>query len=904
MLSKRQKKLNRLKKSGYITAFCLSIFLICFLSFGGSSLVKAATAKCDNCDATGDARAAEKQFMERIKLFKKWFPNQIDEVALAATVIHNGGASAVLTAMYDPNYKKSDDEEKLQGLKDSQGTIVDLAKKSNGAGGATEDSLHSNLDLLTAATLVMLDSSGWTGNYNEEKYKKFLAGDKLVGNGFNDDNNEIGGAFNQAFCFLGSGFDLLAMPFLGMNNQSATETNRANEIRARTMDSVCKNGYIGAVYEEVQTIKDPTEKQKKKEAIANNIIKLAEDYRKIFIGDDECAVNSITDIGEYSNWKQTDSKWGSLSLGGGGSMANIGCLATSVAIQIARSGTQIINLPSGHSAFNPGAFVTVLNNNGGFDGGGAFNWTGWSSIAPNWKAGNTSYVNISDTKTLANKLSEELKKPAQGSYQKFIVVQISHNGSSQHWVAINNVSDDQVTIYDPSSGVSGNTLDANYSGWTVHSYRVMYATDVPFGQTTPAKENFSGTQLDYKSASYQERLKSLSDYEQCGSKLKDMPLGNSNVCTSGCMVASLAAIQHMYTGETVDVQKLITDMMQEGEWSNDKAGMGTPYFDNSSSSPLLTKNWGLSGQTLYNTDKNTTKDLVITNLKKGKKILLNLGGAQTTYSTTGGHFLMLDHYNEDTHQIYIFNPAGSGTGYITEEQLMSEVLAYSKYGPWAINSSKSSNIDACNTGTASIDKLLDMVFRLEGYGTCNYRGQGDGTGYSASYDSADQQNVGFTTGYGLTYENYKDMAFSIGYTDFRKDGESGCTSKEYIDQMAKQSLSERVETVRSYYEEKSGGKTLEEYQYHALALINHHWPVGSLKLITDIANVDTKSYTIYSKFLEYNGLNGMQGGLNRREVEYHLWYNGNYNAERKSDVVNTEAYWKKLIEEYQKEQVN
>ena len=112
---------------------------------------------------------------------------------------------------------------------------------------------------------------------------------------------------------------------------------------------------------------------------------------------------------------------------------------------------------------------------------GGFTWSGYQSIAPNIKFMPQVNVNITNVNELATTLAQELSTPAEGQYQKFIIIKISHNSSSQHWIAVDTVSGNQVTLFDP--GASGTTLDENYNGWRVHAYRVMYATDVLQGQT-------------------------------------------------------------------------------------------------------------------------------------------------------------------------------------------------------------------------------------------------------------------------------------------------------------------------------------------------------------------------------------------------------------------------------------
>ena len=54
---------------------------------------------------------------------------------------------------------------------------------------------------------------------------------------------------------------------------------------------------------------------------------------------------------------------------------------------------------------------------------------------------------------------------------------------------------------------------------------------------------------------------------------------------------------------------------------------------------------------------------------------------------------------------------------------------------------------------------------------------------------------------------------------------------------------------------------------------------------------DVRSYDAYRLFLKYNGLGGSYGGIVRREVEFHLFYNGNYNADRDFSHKDVAYYW-------------
>ena len=83
----------------------------------------------------------------------------------------------------------------------------------------------------------------------------------------------------------------------------------------------------------------------------------------------------------------------------GETISSVGCLATSVSIQMKLSGTKINS-----DNFNPGTWVNYLNDNKGFQGS-SFVWNSnvWSGLAPNWKIIN----NIVDLpKKKADKISK------------------------------------------------------------------------------------------------------------------------------------------------------------------------------------------------------------------------------------------------------------------------------------------------------------------------------------------------------------------------------------------------------------------------------------------------------------------------------------------------------------------
>ena len=544
MTKQKAKGLKILKRFSVI----IIAFLVVFVNLSSSSAAY--------MDDVAEGNKKEQQLIKKIQIIHNAYPQQTDEIALYATLAHRGYLSDCINDSYDPNFDedaysdtwgsfKSD----ITGVFDSNGFIDILQMMSIignlgiatgeciGAAVTRDDEFEyegdllsfgcvlnqlinhyatdishmsyedaenikkpASIDLLTAATIVMLDSSGWIGTYSDENYKKALAGNGLVGS-FIDDSNPIGGfaaiALNGMFCTFGAVADMATNGAVidgvtsGFNPSvnfgemkefglSTTDSNAAQKLsRYYTMTRICESGYIGGTYQAVQNMSNEEQYQTKKEIIAEEIIKLAEYYRKK--NNTQCVAEAT---GDFSSWKQADPAWGSISLGGGKSMASIGCLITSISMQIARSGTQITNLPGGFSSFNPGAFVTSLNQSGSsFTGGGSFTWAGTSNIAPNWSFGESHSVWSSDNAKIADMITNELSSGAEGKYQKFIVLQIHHNKSAQHWVAVNGVKDGKVTIFDPGSP-SGTTLDENYSGWVVETYKVMYATDIEVGSTT------------------------------------------------------------------------------------------------------------------------------------------------------------------------------------------------------------------------------------------------------------------------------------------------------------------------------------------------------------------------------------------------------------------------------------
>ena len=174
------------------------------------------------------------------------------------------------------------------------------------------------------------------------------------------------------------------------------------------------------------------------------------------ISDSDCTDNSTGDgssAGSYVGWKQTDSRWKNVVLGGGTdssrSIGNIGCLATSISMLIAKSGAidglPVVNTLKGN--FNPGTFVEAMNKAGGFDSGGNLYWANVKKVVPNFVYDSSSKQTLSGLSRTA-KLKAINNKISQSN--TYCVVEVK-GGQGQHWVAIDSVNGTNIKMLDPGS---------------------------------------------------------------------------------------------------------------------------------------------------------------------------------------------------------------------------------------------------------------------------------------------------------------------------------------------------------------------------------------------------------------------------------------------------------------------
>lgn len=508
---------KRIKKISFLSIILLVIFVNMSSAFAGYM------------DETTNGNKKEQQLFEKIKLIHSIFPRQTDETALYATLVHRGTLTDYIEESYDPDFDSDEYRDTWRQLSTDINNLVENVGQSittladtvvSGvecliSGGTDEDgeeydtdcvlekviekyadrlsdtgdsTLENNIkkpqavDLLVAATIVMLDSSGWTGSYSDENYKQALAGDGLVGNMFDKNDplqNFAAVAMNGIFCTVGTVADMSLSWFnpgfsISENGFGVEKNAMAGKLsRYYTMANICQNGFIGGTYDHVKNPDLSTEigkeqYQGKKDIVAEQIIGIAEKLRQ---SGDNCIYVGTAGSGDMVNWKQTDPRWSNLTLGPGGlTVGEAGCTATSMTYLIAKSGTALTV-----SNLDPGVFVK----NARFTGSALY-WNSWNTIAPNFTMHSQDVsVNINNA---AEVLGEVLNTPYDGKYQQFIILYLSLG----HWIAVDHIENGKVYVFDPSPGADGEgivELSKAYKGTSLESYNAFHATDVLFGST-------------------------------------------------------------------------------------------------------------------------------------------------------------------------------------------------------------------------------------------------------------------------------------------------------------------------------------------------------------------------------------------------------------------------------------
>lgn len=143
------------------------------------------------------------------------------------------------------------------------------------------------------------------------------------------------------------------------------------------------------------------------------------------------------DSGPWQTWTQSNQPWSALPLGASGaSVSDAGCLVTSIAIQIARSGLW-------QGEFDPGVLVNILNQTGGFGGDGSLQWGPLRAVLPSGMSMHcdTEKGPVADCVPTIDGIK------AQIDAGRYVVFRAK---VAQHWVAVDYVKDGELYVYDPA----------------------------------------------------------------------------------------------------------------------------------------------------------------------------------------------------------------------------------------------------------------------------------------------------------------------------------------------------------------------------------------------------------------------------------------------------------------------
>ena len=219
---------------------------------------------------------------------------------------------------------------------------------------------------------------------------------------------------------------------LSLNGPRSPNTTTSDSSEEKTVLHIYINSKS---VEEMKTKYSFNEEQKKQFAEINS-----EEYLSLW---SSVIYGTFGSSGEITEWKQAGKEWSNIQMGNSGStIGQIGCLTTSISILIKKSQvpTDMID------PFNPGTFVIALNNNYGFDGSGNLQYSAISKVVPNFEyAGRVELKG----KSKDEKLYEIQKYYDSGYYLALEVKGATKN--SQHWVAVDNVTNNTVLMLDPAS---------------------------------------------------------------------------------------------------------------------------------------------------------------------------------------------------------------------------------------------------------------------------------------------------------------------------------------------------------------------------------------------------------------------------------------------------------------------
>lgn len=161
----------------------------------------------------------------------------------------------------------------------------------------------------------------------------------------------------------------------------------------------------------------------------------------------------IVRAGSSVDWKQYDSAWKNVKIGGS-TLGAVGCYVTSIATLIAKSGA---STKLGYN-FNPGTFAEYLSSQGAFASDGSL-----ITLNPI-----KNLVNIFDVRVDSDTSSSNIKN--QLGQGKYVQIWLKKANGGSHFVAVDHIEGDRIFINDPGSTCT--VLNDCYPGSTKRNIRV------------------------------------------------------------------------------------------------------------------------------------------------------------------------------------------------------------------------------------------------------------------------------------------------------------------------------------------------------------------------------------------------------------------------------------------------
>lgn len=606
-----------------------------FAEDAGERVSNSFATGCILCSDEDLEKLKEEQFKSKIMVIKEVFGEQVDDVVLASTVLFQGDYYDVIDSQYDVNYNESKYTDFWKGMKDALRSFTDSS--IDGYSGITSEEIN----LIDAATIVMVESNV-DGKYNEDSYKH-----ALTVNGFVEDPIK-----NGMICFTEQTKNLLDTiwdenPFKKLYDtltQGTSDGLADNVLRMANTADICSNGFIGGTFDHIATIQDEGEKQREKEAIAQNIIDFAKFYRELFPDDDLCVYAGAATTGDITNWRQCDSAWANVSIGSS-TVCRIGCTTTAISYIIAKSGTQLA-VPE----INPGVYASEKS---GYEGN-LINWN-TSNIAPNMH----SYAGYGINKSnYVDVISSIINTPKDGK-QQFVIVETAYGGNT-HWAAVDHVENGVVYALDPSSKQSSGLVDITTMHWWAeggpNSYQVFYADDVPFnssGSTT--------TQSNFTVNKYLSAMETIANDDSHGYSMSNRT-GPDYDCSSFIYYALVSA--GVINGDSPFTTETMGDALVAAGFTK------IPYDKDSLQTGDILVETGANGHavTIYSRDGDDIKEIAARNNYDGKT------------GDSGGNEISISDLVESHHYQYIYRLEGASGDYCETEYGSGDIIIPDEFG--------------------------------------------------------------------------------------------------------------------------------------------------------------------------------------------------------------------------------